>query len=307
MTYQNPVVEIQRRIDDAISLESWDRARLCLRELARVLVDATISGDGPLIAQIDEALSQAYFDLSLDDEFDSDLTLSSIAWSADGLRDVAQLARRRRPALPIGQRAIVLRDAKARILALLSEGNGAPKNNREIAERLGLNVATVARIMTILREEKKVRSWPEGRFMMNEIAHVQDNRSIELQNAEKMEFYSESFGPGKRDDIRNNEITEFDTNTTRIESRLISNDTYDIKIEPDFIVRISKNDALKIILKSEMEALCSDLIEESGLDPGLDHPEVFLDSSLLEKFEKAPNLGNNNFSQNVISLGNIEH
>lgn len=170
MKHQARLNAIYRRIEDSIVRESWREARQGLRELARLLVDATIASDNEQVALIDELVAQVFSDISLDDDFQSELTLNSVGWSADGLREVSQLARKRRPPMTSAQRALVLQDAETRILALLGEGNGGPRSNREIADRLELNVATVARTLGTLRTKGKVRSWPEGRFMMNELA-----------------------------------------------------------------------------------------------------------------------------------------
>jgi DNA-binding CsgD family transcriptional regulator len=193
MAYDSLLSEIGSRIEEAISRESWVDARLGLRELVRILVDATISGDNDLIARVDEMLAQAFSDLSLDASFEPALTATALGWSTDGLRDVSQLARRRYPAMTSEQRAAVLRDAETRILALLVEGNGGPRSNREIAERLKLNVATVARTLTRLREAKKVKSWPEGRFMMNQLVpRAEINPSLPAENAGAMDAFRES-------------------------------------------------------------------------------------------------------------------
>jgi DNA-binding CsgD family transcriptional regulator len=193
MAFDGLLSEISTRIDEAVARESWTEARLGFRELARILVDATIAGDGELIARVDDMLSLAYADLSLDPSFEPELTATTLGWSASGLRDVSQLALWRCPAMTSDHRAAVLRDAETRILDLLGEGNGAPRSNRDIADRLKLNVATVARTLAKLRERKKVKSWPEGRFMMNQLAPSVDVAiSLQAENAGAIEAFLEA-------------------------------------------------------------------------------------------------------------------
>jgi DNA-binding CsgD family transcriptional regulator len=193
MTYRVLLSEIENRIDNAVARESWEDARMGLRELARILVDATIAGENDLIARIDEMLAQAFTNLSMDESFVPEMTVTALGWSTDGLRDVSQLARRRRPPMTSEQRATVLRDAETRVLALLRDGNRAPRSNREIAEVLGLNVATVARTLAELRKAKKVKSWPEGRFMMNELVTDQ-NLCLPTENARLIDAAREAIG-----------------------------------------------------------------------------------------------------------------
>ncbi len=140
MANQSRLKAIYQRIEDGIERESWQEARSGLRELARILVDATIVADNEFVAQIDELVAQIFLDVSLDDAFEAELSLNSIGWSADGLRDVSQLARKRRPPMTSEQRAATLKDAEARVLACLGEGNAGPKSNREIADKLDLHV-----------------------------------------------------------------------------------------------------------------------------------------------------------------------
>jgi len=216
MANQSRLKAIYQRIEDGIERESWQEARSGLRELARILVDATIVADNEFVAQIDELVAQIFLDVSLDDAFEAELSLNSIGWSADGLRDVSQLARKRRPPMTSEQRAATLKDAEARVLACLGEGNAGPKSNREIADKLDLHVATVARTLGVLRARGAVRSWPEGRFMMNMLAEkASDAPSQDVSNT--------------RNDVEGSEIR---ANEDR--SNIEKNDQPDIFIAPEF-------------------------------------------------------------------------
>lgn len=95
---------LQKRINDArdeillqIELKDWYGAHLGSRDLARWLVDATISGDHYQICLINEALAEIHSSVKLDESFVDDCSPTSLAWTLNGIRDTGQLAQQRYP------------------------------------------------------------------------------------------------------------------------------------------------------------------------------------------------------------------
>lgn len=163
---------IGRSLNQAISREDWRRAATDMRKIAVTLVNATIENDEERISFVNHLLDEVYDDLVYAEESPSVLDATSLLWKTESYRDVAQIARAARPTLSPAARERRLKDARSRILSLLTEGNSPPRSNLEIAELTGLHVATVARTLVALRHEGLVRSWPEGAKMMNCLAEA---------------------------------------------------------------------------------------------------------------------------------------
>lgn len=257
MNYSETLAKNIENLNKSLHAESWTTFDRTMRRIAELLLDADRAGEAEVVDEIAQVYGSYYDAITLGRRLRLNLDATGVAWKVQAYDQIATLVGARTSRLP---RDIDIRDAREKIMTCLQSAN-QPLINAQVAERTGLHVGTVARLLPELRRLGLVTSWRAGKAMYNVITEAGHRRARVATPTIDSEGRNDALGPKKTGDPRPT-VFEFTKETDL--SRLIK--TNDLVEKTDELTPASK-----IVFKPRGGPVPLELKQPSSIDGVADY------------------------------------